>query len=296
MSDALDDRRAPASAGMSGGAKRRADDSRPSATDHIPAEPPIATVDGAPIYRSRVVNLLLASHGVGILEQLAVLDAAERLAAEKGIHLSKDAIAAEKDRALRKLTDPLAAVSGDSFDREAAERVLDRVLSDRNVSHEEYDLVIRRNALLRAIALAGRTFSDEELGAEFDRIYGESVVVRLIQVATLAEATRVRRRLDEGERFEEVARTQSVNIASAQRGGLLDPFTRSDDRVPEALREAAFQLKPGTISSPVRVGEWHHILRVEERRPPDSGSYDARRDELERRLQDRWADSAMRAL
>jgi len=259
-------------------------------------DPVIATVNGAPITRARVVDLLLASHGVGVLEQLAVLDLAEQSAQVRGIVVTRSDVAAERDRALRQLVDPLPSFTGGAFDRKLAERLLDRVLSDRNVSHAEFDLVMRRNALLRALVLADRPISEEELREEFDRTAGATVTVRHIQLATPAEVARVQQRLTGGEAFAELARVQSANQASAQRGGLLDPFSRTDERVPEALRAAAFSLEPGETSGPVRVGEWYHLVELEYRSPGRSASFEAERDELERRVQDRIADSAMRAL
>lgn len=272
------------------------DDEWVPASAEMQVERPIATVNGTPVPSRRIVELLLASHGVGLLEQLVVLESAERLAKEKGITVTDRDVAAERDRALRTLIDPLSAISGGVFDVDEAQRVLSRLLAERNISQDEFDLVLRRNALLRAIVLADRKFSNDELQAEYDRAYGETVTVRHMQLASLADAARIRERLLDGEQFEALASTYSVNVASRRRGGLLDPFTRSDDRVPEALRAAAFDLTPGTVSSPVRVGEWYHLLRLEKKEDANPVPLESCRDELQRRLQDRVAEPAMRAL
>jgi len=266
-------------------------------TDAKPPDPVLATVDGHPINRSRVVDLLMAAYGVGVLEQLIVLDAAQRLAADRGIQVSQRDVAAERRRSLQRLIDPLSAITGEApGDPEDAERILDRVLADRNVSHAEFDLVLRRNAFLRALVKAEQSFSEEQLRGEFERTHGSRVVVRHIQLPSAAAVTRIEERLAGGEDFAALARVHSANQASARRDGLLEPFARSDEQVPAAFREAAFSLKPGEVSKPVRVGAWYHLIKLERQLPPDPGSFEASRAALTARLSDRTAEPAMRAL
>jgi parvulin-like peptidyl-prolyl isomerase len=107
---------------------------------------------------------------------------------------------------------------------------------------------------------------------------------------------RVKERLAAGERFADVAARYSANTATAQRGGLLDPFAAQDDRVPSALRQAAFTLDPGQVSSAVRVGEWYHVLLLEERLPARAVDFNTVRHDLEDSLRDRLAQPAMFAL
>lgn len=256
-------------------------------------EPVIATVNGQPITRQRVIGLLLESRGVGILEQLIGLETAIRAASRRGLVVTQSDLDREHDRALRNLSDPLSSVTPSLSDREEAERLLDQVLAQRNMSRSEFDIITRRNAYLRKLAESELLITEAQLRREYERIYGERVQVRHIQLATLPEVTRIRERLAKGEDFAELAARYSANTSSAQAGGLLDPFSAGDENLPAALRQTAFALEPGEVSSTVRVGEWYHLLTLENRLPAEARDFAAVRDDLERSLRDRLTQSAM---
>lgn len=259
-------------------------------------EPAIAVINGKPLPRRQVVDLLLRGHGSGILEQFVVLEAARRRAQQQGLTINQADVDAEYERALRLLIDPLAALTPDESDHEAAERVLDAVLAERNISREEFMLGMRRNAYLRRLAQAQLSFSEGELQEEYARAYGVRVQVRHVQLATLAEVSRVRAGLAAGEDFAEVARAHSANPASARAGGLLSPFSADDEEVPAPLRTVAFQLDVGEVSEAIRVGRWYHLLKLERQLPAEQQEFEVVRPELEQRLRARKLGPAMQQL
>ena len=265
-------------------------------TGTLEEEPIIALIDGKPLARRRVVDLLLRGHGPGILEQFIVLEAATRRAQRQGLRVTREDVEAEYEQALRLLIDPLAALTPDEFDKEPAERALEAVLIERNISQEEFMLGMRRNAYLRRLAEAQLNFSESELHAEYGRAYGERTQVRHIQLATPAEVSRAQAELTAGADFAEVARTHSVNSASAGAGGLLSPFAENEEEVPAPLRTVAFQLSPGEVSEAVRVGRWYHLLKLERRLPAEQQDFEAVRPELEQRLRARRLGPAMQQL
>ncbi|MCB9849565.1 MAG: peptidyl-prolyl cis-trans isomerase [Phycisphaerales bacterium] len=256
----------------------------------------IAFVNGTPISRSRVVDLLMAGHGVGILEQIVVLERAKALATEQGVKVTQADIDAEFDRSLRSLASPLHAAGNESFDRDETERILDEVLARRNVSRAECMAMVTRNAYLRAICNANITFTDEQFAEEYQRAFGPRVQVRHIQLASLSEAEHVAGLLETGGDFATIAEGYSANLRTGPAGGLLRPFAIDDPDVPRALAQAAFKLGEGQISDPIRDGEWYHIIRVERHLPADSRTINQVKGELERRLRDRLIEPAMQTL
>jgi foldase protein PrsA len=261
-----------------------------------PHHEPIARVNDHPIARRRVVDLLLQSHGVGILEQLIVLDEAERLAAKKGLTVSQADVDREYELALRRLTDPLSSMTSGPFDREAAERTLEAVLADRNISREEFLIGMRRHAYLRRIVESEQVLTEEQLRAEFERSFGRRVQVRHIQLATPRQIDSVRQRLAAGDKFAELARAYSANTVSAPAGGLLEPFSPDDQDVPASFRQAAFALRPPEVSDAIRVGEWYHILQLEKVIPAEDVDFEQVRGEVERKLRYRLTEPAMQRL
>jgi parvulin-like peptidyl-prolyl isomerase len=243
-----------------------------------------------------VVNLLLEAHGVGVLEQLIALHAAEALAAKKELTVTAADVDFEYDLALRRLSDPLSSVTPATFDRRDAERLLDSVLAERNLSRGEFLLTLRRNAYLRRIVDAELTFTDEQLEAESNQAFGERVQIRHIQLGSAMDVARIQERIAAGEEFGELAVRYSANTGSARQRGLLDPFSAGDERLPALLRQVAFSLKPAEVSNVVRIGEWHHLLKLERRLAAEPRDLAASRGELEGRLRQREAEKAMREL
>ncbi len=119
------------------------------------------------------------------------------------------------------------------------------------------------------------------------------ILARVSELVSETEARRkitvLRQRIAEGSSFAELARLNSDDTASAQRGGELG-WTVPGDLVPEFER-AMNALKIGELSEPVRSPFGYHIIQVEERRTADL-SADRKRIEARRVLRDRRADEA----
>jgi peptidyl-prolyl cis-trans isomerase C len=142
----------------------------------------------------------------------------------------------------------------------------------------------QRLAFYQAKALRDAYFSaklrplvtEEEVKAAYDR---ESAKVktelraraRHILVATEAEAQAVIDRLEKGEKFEELAKQISID-GSKEYGGDLGYFTAAE-MVPE-FSKAAFALKPGQLSKPVKTSYGWHVIRVEEFKEGGPQPYD----------------------
>jgi parvulin-like peptidyl-prolyl isomerase len=205
-------------------------------------------------------------------------------------------VAFERQKAAERIWNPLAPFTTAPLDDASADKLLADVLAQKNISSAEFDIVLRRNAYLRKIVTSEQIFSEAEFEAEFERAYGIQTRVRHIQMATPGEVSRVQERLDSGEAFETLASNFSANQASALSGGLLEPFSRSEDQLPELFRQTAFALEPGMVSGAVRIGSWYHLIRVEERIPAQTRVLATVREELTQRLRRRLSEGAMFSL
>jgi parvulin-like peptidyl-prolyl isomerase len=88
----------------------------------------------------------------------------------------------------------------------------------------------------------------------------ETIRARHILVEQKYEIEDLQRKLAEGESFEELARKFS-KCPSARGGGDLGEFGRG--RMVESFEEAAFSLKPGEVSGPVRTRFGYHLIKRE---------------------------------
>lgn len=254
---------------------------------------PIAWVDGRPISRRQVVDLLLNGHGAALIEQLVVLSAAEQAVAKAGLTVSDADVNDEFDQALRRMVDPTGITPDVEIDRTAAERLLDEVLASRNISRDEFMLTVRRNAHLRLLATHHATISEADRQAELEALRSPRARVRHIQLRTLVAVSEVQRALTMGEDFASAAAKYSANTATARQGGLMAPLARDDARVPELLRSTAFRLTPGQVSGPIRIGEWYHLVRLEEILPGEDLEFSRDRARVESRIMERQAESGI---
>ena len=142
----------------------------------------------------------------------------------------------------------------------------------------------RRLALYQAKALRDAFFfqtvkpsiTDVEVKAMYDQeaskvTQTERVRARHILVGTEQEAKDVLARIDKGEKFEDVAKAVSLD-GSKEFGGDLGYFT-----APEMVAEfskAAFALKNGEVSGPVKTDFGWHIIKLEDRKAGGAQPFD----------------------
>jgi parvulin-like peptidyl-prolyl isomerase len=244
----------------------------------------LAFVNGKPIARQDVINLLIESHGLEILQQLIVLEIAKQETASRGLKVTPADVEAE----FRQSVDRIGAAAGEGPMDEAAKRqALASLLEQRGLSLAEFRLSMERNAHLRKLVEQSVAITDQTLREEYSRTYGEKVRVRHIQVAESSELNEVLNRLNRGDDFAVVARELSRNPESASRGGELPAFTFDEASIPPVLREAAFALKPGELSSPIRVEKWFHILKLEQRIAPENVRFEDVKPQVEQALRER---------
>lgn len=163
---------------------------------------------------------------------------------------------------------------------------------DRRYIEYQDQLLIR--SFLRKLQAGELAVSDAELRQYYDSHPEEfqkplAIEVSHILVPTEGEAEAIRQRLQKGEPFDTLARQMSKDPATANRGGKLDPIKRGM-LVPE-FEEAAFRLKVGETSTPVKSPFGFHIIRKtgEKALPPQP--FDTAKAEIRARLEKGKFDS-----
>lgn len=252
----------------------------------------IATVNGQAVSKKDLVDALLESHGLELFQQLVLLDLAKQETKKRGIKVS----AADVEREYADSLDRIAAdagITGATATPENKEQALDAMLATKRLSRKEFRISIERNAHLRKLVESDVPITDATLRAEFARTYGERRVVRHIQlpVSDAAALNETLNLLKTGTDFAEVARRMSRN-ADRERGGEMEPFAFNSD-LPAALREAAFALQEGDVSTPIRTEQMLHILKLERVIPPDGARFEEVRDQIERGIRARIATQEM---
>ena len=118
---------------------------------------------------------------------------------------------------------------------------------------------------------------------------------RLAWFGTLAaEFGPVEERLKKGEDFAKVATDVSKDPGSGKEGGDLGWFTK-DRMVPE-FAEAAFKLKKGEVSAPVKSQFGWHVIKLEDKRTKPLPDYAAVKPQIEQYLERKAQQDAVLAL
>lgn len=225
-----------------------------------------ATVDGRPLTLSRLDELLIKAYGNDALQQLVASDAVEQAGQKDGVVVTEQDMAAESAETLGSLAPNLQP--GEQ------ERILTQILKDRNMPRVYWDMTMRRNAILRKIAMLRVKVTDAMLQEEFNRQYGQKVTIRHIQLASTIDAQKVLDLLGKGSDFAELARKYSINQRTAETGGLLQPFSRDNTDVPPVLLKAAFELEDGQVSEILQVDRYFHVIRRETTQAPKEVKFD----------------------
>lgn len=125
----------------------------------------------------------------------------------------------------------------------------------------------------RLSLIADRPVTAAEVRRVYRRTKGdfEEITVRHILFSgqggdkkALAEARGALKRIREGAKFAAVARSESDDTQTKPEGGALGTVRRGRF-VPE-FEKAAFALKPGVVSDPVRSGFGYHLILVDKKR------------------------------
>ena len=219
---------------------------------------PLATVNGVPITED---DLKIAQEDIGATLPRGTDEAQKRkYVVDYLVDLKLLAQAAEKQK----------MAEGAEFAKKLA-YLKDRALMEALMSKE-----------------GNAAVSDEKLKAFYDEaIKGlpqdEEARARHILVPTENEAKDIAARLKKGEDFAKLAAELSKDPGSGKQGGDLGYFTK--DRMVKEFSEAAFALKPGEVSAPVKSQFGWHVIKLEDKRTKQPPKLEDVKDELTRYLQ-----------
>ncbi len=117
----------------------------------------------------------------------------------------------------------------------------------------------------------------EEHREEYDtpeQVHARHILIRVAENAPEAEVTQAKKQLEEikkelesGADFAELAKQHSQDPGSAPNGGDLGFFGRG--QMVQEFEDVAFSLEPGQVSDPVRTQFGFHLIKVEEKRPAE---------------------------
>ncbi|MCK4325995.1 peptidyl-prolyl cis-trans isomerase [bacterium] len=110
----------------------------------------------------------------------------------------------------------------------------------------------------------------------------ETARIKHILVKTQKEAKELRKRLNEGEEFEKLARKASIDARTKEQGGGIGLIDREYcwKRFGPGFTKAAFSMKKGEISQSIRSRRGYHLIKLKERFEAEEQTLDEARGQV----------------
>ncbi|UFU00482.1 peptidylprolyl isomerase [Radiobacillus kanasensis] len=165
------------------------------------------------------------------------------------------------------------------------------VLQQSGFSDEDaFKEVLRLNMLQEKAITEGIEVTDEEINQKYERMQTE-VKASHILVSDEETAKKVKKQLDEGKDFAQLAKDFSTDTASAENGGDLG-FFGTGAMVPE-FEDAAYGMEVGAVSDPVQTDNGWHIIKVTDKREvEDVEPLEDIKDDVKREIANSKVDNA----
>jgi peptidyl-prolyl cis-trans isomerase C len=125
--------------------------------------------------------------------------------------------------------------------------------------------------------------TDDQLKSAYDAKLkanegAEELKASHILVPTEEEAKKIAEKLKKGGDFAKIAKEKSADKGSGAKGGDLGWFTK--EKMVAEFADAAFKLKKGEVSAPVKSSFGWHIIKLEDRRPVKPATFEESKDAL----------------
>lgn len=262
-------------------------------------------INGQPVERAEFALWLLHSRGEHYARDFAEHYLVERKAAEKGVKVGEAELDAKLAEHQQWIID-----RGYKGSREAFKHYLERQGRDEAGWEREWRRRKRIDLLVEKLIRLEMRVDDEALREHWRRAYGEQgrwVEARMILVAipppeisedmtrelleqrivearekAMADALRIRQRLEDGEDFAALARMLSADETTRLQGGKLAGRFRPD-AYPAEVGQAVMALGVGELSQPLDTGRGFAVFEVLESRAVE---FEAVKDELRAEILD----------
>ena len=240
----------------------------------------VAIVNGQKIPRQELYNLLFDAYGEEALEILIRRTIIYQTAQKENISVSNSEIELKLKTIVNNEIDASMQAyrikDRADFEKELAKNGISLAHVEERISKK-----MRKQAelevLTEKIIAKTITITEEELQKTYDLVYGEKIEASQIVFKTRREAEEVLKKLQSGADFATLAKNESIDRASAVRGGKMQPFSPKD-----SMGIQVAHLKVGELSDIIKMDYGYHIIKIANKKAASNKGFKTVRGELEK--------------
>jgi len=237
----------------------------------------VASVNGENINKAELYDLMVKQSGQQALDSLISQKIVDFEAEKQGIAVSEEDIQKEMEQYYKNYGGEEAFIQTLA----ASGYTLDDIKKDMILTVKIKKLMEPRISI-----------SEDEIKAYFEEnkasfAQEKQVKASHILVDTEEKAKEIKEKLTNGEDFAQLAKENSTDTETREKGGELGFF--GSGKMVKEFEEAAFALNVGEISTPVKTEYGYHIIKVEEITDAQEANYDQSKGEITNILFDQKA-------
>ena len=166
----------------------------------------------------------------------------------------------------------------------------DKTLDDYNMSLDKFKETLKKDLMYkkhREWFDTNNEVTDDEIKKYFEDNKDEFVKVDASHILVQDEETAkdIKEKINNGEDFAKLAEEYSTDTASAKNGGSVGAFAKG--QMVKEFEDAAFAMKEGEVSDPVKSQFGYHIIKVNK----VTDSFEDSKDEITKKIKDqKYAD------
>ncbi|MFE8697248.1 peptidylprolyl isomerase [Cytobacillus sp. FJAT-53684] len=245
----------------------------------VMSEKSVASVNGEKISEKELNELLVSQYGSEALDSLITEKIISQEKKKEKIKISEEELDAE-------MTTYMESYGGeDAFKDILASSGVEMSAVEKNI--ENY--LVTKKLLEPRIAV-----TDEEMKEYFEEnkdsyAQAEQVQASHILVEDEAIAKEVRKKLEDGQDFSELAAEYSTDASNSGSGGELGYFARGE--MVSEFEDVAFSLEVGKISDPVKTEHGYHIIKVTDKKEAKEAVFEDVKEDIQTALFDSKMES-----
>lgn len=233
-----------------------------------------ASVNGEKITKDELNTKLTEMYGADTLDSLITNKVIEMEADKQKVKVTGNEI----DEELTKLQDSYGGEEAFAAALEQNKVSIDRIRED-----------IQTYLLAEKMIKPSIKVTEEEMKTYFEENkesfdQKEQVKASHILVEDEATAKKVKKELESGKDFAELAKEYSTDASNAAKGGDLGYFGKGE--MAKEFEEAAFGMNVGEVSAPVKTDFGYHIIKVADKKAAKTAVFEEHKEEIKESLFD----------